>query len=399
MQKLMKKIVALGAVATLCFACLAGCGDSDKDNLTNSDPGTSVDGLETVNIALEIPLSGSGSWAGKAMLAGAQIALSNMEEDFAELGVHINLVANDHQTSNDVAATDITKDIELYNCPVVFGSYTGPITSMIPSAEESKVLILNPAAMGDQLVGLSEWLYNLCPSYSMTCDAMAEYLYNEQELRNVVLLGDDTSTSLAQRDNFVKKWESLGGTILLNVECESETTDFLSVCSQIKNAEPECILMCSSDEDMQQRQMLQFHQLGINNSVKFAMVGMGDKAFARDFDYESYAVDVRVFCPDEVIDLYNNEYMVDNMEFSKVAFYVSNFGNAMKVVYQTMEYCVDNNLEINGENMKTALDTVGTIDTYGGEMALTEGNNVTSPVDIYRVIRGEAKQVSSYYDD
>lgn len=398
MQKLMKKIAALGVAAVLVLSCLAGCDDSGNGGQADSDPDISVEGLETVNIALEIPLSGSGSWAGQAMLAGAQIALKNMEADFAGLGVYINLVANDHQASNDVAATDITKDIELYHCPVVIGSYTGPITSMIPSAEESKVLVLNPAAMGDQLVGLSDWLYNLCPSYAMTCDAMAEYLYNEQGLRNVVLLGDDTSTSLAQREDFAAKWESLGGTVLLDVECESETTDFLSVCSQIKKEEPECILMCSSDEDMQQRQMLQFHQLGVDSSMKFAMVGMGDKTFGRDFDYETYAVDVRVFCPDEVVDLYNTEYMVDDMEFSKVAFYVSNFGNAIMTIYQMMEYCVDNNLEINGENMKTALDTAGTIDTYGGEMTLTEGNNVTSPVDIYRVIRGEAEQVSSYYD-
>lgn len=391
-----KKVLSIMLIISLSFLLFCGCDSSAKNGATTGDK--TKDGLTIVNVALEAPLSGAGSWSGKAMNAGCQIALENMEDDFAALGIKLNLIVNDHQGSSDVAATDITKDIELYGTPVVIATYTGPIVAMSSVAANNKVVLINPLAMGDQLIGLNDWLYNICPSYSATCDAMSQYLYNEKNIRRVVLLGDDSSTSLAQREVFASQWKSLGGTVALNVECETNTTDFLSVCAQIMKAKPECIIMCSNDEDMQQREMLQFSQLGLGTDVSFAMVGPGNKNFAADFDYASYAIDVRAYCPDQVVERYNEAYVVDGMEFSSLQYTIANFGNAINVIYQTMAYCVENNLEITGENIKTALDTIDSFEVYGGTISFLEGNTVQAPIDIYRVVRGQSEKVASYFD-
>lgn len=396
-KKPIKKVLSVLLILSLSFLLLCGCDSSDEGG-TNTDS-TTENGLTIVNVALEAPLSGAGSWSGKAMNAGCQIALENMEDDFAALGIKLNLIVNDHQASSDVAATDITKDIELYNTPAVIATYTGPIVAMSSVAEKNKVVLINPLAMGDQLVGLNEWLYNICPSYSTTCDAMTQYLYKEKGIRKVVLLGDDSSTSLAQRENFAEQWKALGGTVALDVECEANTTDFLSVCAQIMKKEPECIIMCSADEDMQQREMLQFSQLGLSTDVSFAVVGIGNKNFAKDFDYESYSIDVRAYCPDQVVDRYNEAYVVDGMEFTSLKYTIANFGNAINVIYQSMAYCVENGLEITGENLKTALDAIDEFEVYGGTISFLEGNTVQTPVEIYRVVRGEAEVVASYFEE
>lgn len=395
MKMIGKKIFAVLLCLSLSCAMLAGCGDGAVNNGDTPDDS----GLPTINIALEAPLSGAGSWSGKAMNAGCMIALENMADQFAALGYQIKLVVNDHQASSDVAATDITKDIEFYHTPLVIGTYTGPLVTMSSVAAENQVVILNPLAMGEQLVGLSDWLYNICPSYAATCEAMARYLYEEQGIREVVLLGDNTSTSLAQREAFSEVWAKLGGKVLSDVECETDTTDFLSVCAQIMKNDPPCIIMCSSDEDMQQREMLQFSQLGLPADVAFAMVGPGNKNFASDFDYPSYAVDVRADVPQQVIDRYNEAYVVDGIEFNSLKYTIANFGNAINVLYQCMSYCVDNGLDITGANLKTALDSIGTFEVYGGTFSFIEGNTVKSPIDIYEVLRGEATLVGSYFDD
>ncbi|MGN1413985.1 MAG: ABC transporter substrate-binding protein [Anaerovoracaceae bacterium] len=392
-----KKVLSAVLILSLSFLLCCGCDSSAGSGGTTGDK--TADGLTIVNVALEAPLSGSGSWSGKAMNAGCQIALENMEDDFAALGIKLNLIVNDHQASSDVAATDITKDIELYNTPAVIATYTGPIVAMSSVAEKNKVVLINPLAMGDQLVGLNDWLYNICPSYSTTCEAMSQYLYKEQGIRKVVLLGDDSSTSLAQREVFADQWKKLGGTVALDVECETNTTDFLSVCAQIIKKQPECIIMCSADEDMQQREMLQFSQLGLATNVSFAMVGPGNKNFAKDFDYESFAIDVRAYCPDQVVDRYNEAYVVDGMEFSSLQYTIANFGNAIQVIYQCIAYCIDNDLEITGENLKAALDTIESFDIYGGAFTFMEGNTVQTPIDIYRVVRGEAEMVASYFEE
>ena len=348
MKVYLKRLLVIVLCLTLPVTVLFGCSDSSGSS--GEDDGS---GLTTINIALEAPLSGSGSWSGKAMSAGCNIALENMADQFAALGYKINLVVNDHQASSDVAATDITKDIELYHTPLVIGTYTGPLVTMSSVAEDNQVVILNPLAMGEQLVGLNDWLYNICPSYSVTCEAMARYLYNERGIRDVVLFGDSSSTSLAQREAFMKVWETLGGTVLSDVECETGTTDFLSVCA---------------------------------------------KNFAADFDYASYAVDVRAEVPQEVIDRYNEAYVVDGMEFNSLQYTIANFGNAIGVLYQSMEYCSENGLDVTGANLKTALDTIESFETYDGVFSFMEGNTVKTPIDIYQVVRGEAELAGSYFD-
>ena len=56
------------------------------------------------------------------------------------------------------------------------------------------------------------------------------------------------------------------------------------------------------------------------------MVGPGNKNFASDFDYPSYAVDVRADVPQQVIDRYNEAYVVDGMEFNSLKYTIANFG-------------------------------------------------------------------------
>ena len=150
MSTVFKKFFAILLCLILSCSVLAGCGDAAGDTEEPDDSG-----LPTINIALEAPLSGAGSWSGKAMNAGCMIALENMADQFAALGYQIKLVVNDHQASSDVAATDITKDIEFYHTPLVIGTYTGPLVTMSSVAAENQVVILNPLAMGEQLVGLA----------------------------------------------------------------------------------------------------------------------------------------------------------------------------------------------------------------------------------------------------
>ena len=110
-------------------------------------------------------------------------------------------------------------------------------------------------------------------------------------------------------------------------------------------------------------------------------------------------MDVRADVPQQVIDRYNEAYVVDGMEFNSLKYTIANFGNAINVLYQCMSYCVDNGLDITGANLKTALDSIDTFEVYGGTFSFIEGNTVKSPIDIYEVLRGDAALVGSYFDD
>ena len=94
MKKLTALLVVLGMIFGLCSCAKNSPSNADSpSDSTQTTPGANVDKenetLEEVNIVLETCLSGGPAWCGPMMVAGAQIALSDFEQDFADMGLKI----------------------------------------------------------------------------------------------------------------------------------------------------------------------------------------------------------------------------------------------------------------------------------------------------------------------
>ena len=175
------------AAALLLPACTGGTGTGVSAG--TELPSVDADGNQIINVAYELPLSGgAGGWDGALMSAGIQIGLDRIRDDLAAIGVAVNPIINDHESSSDTASVNVVKDIEMYRCPVIFGTYTGPLATMAPVCAENQVLLINSRAPGDNLVGLSDWLYNTYPSYAACSAAMADCLYNDEGYRSLGIL-------------------------------------------------------------------------------------------------------------------------------------------------------------------------------------------------------------------
>ena len=77
--------------------------------------------------------------------------------------------------------------------------------------------------------------------------------------------------------------------------------------------------------------------------------------------------------------------------------YVSSFYNTIMVIKQVFQYCVDNGMEITGENIKNAMNTIKTFDIQGGSVTLKEGNTVLSPIEIQVGTNMEDAKVDKVY--
>lgn len=397
----MKKRISVLCVALTAILLLPGCVGEGGSGPQKDDPlpRTDADGNQIIRVAYELPLSGgAGGWDGALMNAGIQIGLARIAEDLAQIGVVIEPVVNDHESSSDTASVNVVKDIEMYGCPVIFGTYTGPLTTMAPVCAEKQVVLLNPRAPGDNLVGLNDWLYNTYPSYATCGAAMADCLYQDEGYRRLGIISDAGSTSKSQHDSFLTAWTAAGGTVAADVEVAPDTTDYLSVCAQIIQSGAEVVLMANGDDSLTRRVITQFYQLGAED-LGYICLASGDPGYGSAFQSPCYTSQVRVYSDQEIIDAYLNEYRYQDYEWEAASTYVGPMVNGALMLKQALYYCHDNNLAYTGANIKQALDTLGTFEVMGGTVTFLEGHTVASPIDIYRGVGTEIQVIRSYYED
>ena len=392
-----KKLTSVLAIVMSMLLLLSACGTTASTPTKAPDaPGAN---LETINVAFELPLTGaSGGWDGALMRAGIEIGQKMYADEFAALGVEVKPIINDHECSSDTASVNIVKDIEMHKTPLVFGTYTGPLSTMASVCEENKVLLINGRAPGDSLVGLNDWLYNTYPCYKMCCEVMADFLYKQEGYRKVACIGDSGATSKSQHDSFVAAWEKLGGEVVCDLEVESTTTDYLSYCAQIIDSGAEVVLLCCADESLMHRLIIQFRQLG-GDKLGFINLGGGDVTYGLEFPTNPcYTSLVRIYSTDEVINEYLTNHKYQDFDFDAASTYVGVFVNAFMMMEQMFAYCRENNLPITGENLKAAVDAMGTFEIMGGSMSFVEGNTVEAPIDIYKGLGENVSVAASYYE-
>jgi len=388
----MKKTTAwiLALVLVLALA-LAGCGQSKPaaENAGNT-------GLQEINIAFELPMTGGAGWMGPLDRAGAEIAFKDFEADFAAMGVKINPIYNDHEASNDVAAVNISKDIELYKVPLVVGTFSGCISTMTPVAADAGVVVLNCVAQGDNLVGMSDYLFNICPTYQLTADALADYLYTVRGFRTLACMGDNTAMSMTHTEDMVRSWEALGGQVVMTFESDADASNYNSACAQVISSDADVILISNTDESRTDMQLSTFVSLGAKDLV---FCNLGNRTLGRDYDYEKIISSMKVYSTDETVAAYESDYAVTGYEkYADGAVYITGFYNTVMVIKQAFQYCYDNKLDFTGENLKTALNAVGTFDIQGGTVTLIEGNTVLAPIEIQAGTGADGAVVATYYE-
>jgi branched-chain amino acid transport system substrate-binding protein len=70
---------------------------------------------------------------------------------------------------------------------------------------------------------------------------MANYAYNDLELRNILVIDDVTTFGTGVADNFQAEFEELGGTIADRVGAAPETTDFVPIITAAADSEPDAV--------------------------------------------------------------------------------------------------------------------------------------------------------------
>ena len=245
------KVSALAAVSVLAFAACSSSGSSAAPSAAASvaapSAAASVASKGELVLGVTLPLSGQAAADGQPTLKGAQLAVDQANAAGGVGGYTIKLQPLDHAVNGKYNEQQGAADMNTFIAnPKVFG-VVGPYNSavakvQIPLTNSAGLLQCSPANTNETLTkpefgALAFRKANpdkityirVAATDDIQGPAMAVYDYNTLGLKKLLIVDDVTTFGKGVADNFQKKYEALGGKVVLRQGADKDTKDFNSI--------------------------------------------------------------------------------------------------------------------------------------------------------------------------
>ncbi len=200
----MKRVLSFLVSFTLVIALLA-C----------SVPATAETALPVIKIASCTPLSGSQAAMGEVIKNGIELAYSQSVEEFKALGFDLQFAPQDDQADPKVGVSIAQRLIEDKDFLAVVGHWNSGVA--IPSSEvynQGGLAMVSPANTATAVTDRALPVVNrICARDDAQGPAGADFLFG-LGLTSVFVLQDKTTYGQGVADEFKKRFEAIGGTVL-----------------------------------------------------------------------------------------------------------------------------------------------------------------------------------------
>ncbi|MEK4650485.1 MULTISPECIES: branched-chain amino acid ABC transporter substrate-binding protein [Niallia] len=234
---LSKKVLSFAMTATLALGFMSGCASN-----TNSDSGDSGD-KKVIKIVTQSPLSGGSATLGEAIKLGAQLAIDQQKDKFAELGFELKLDAQDDQG-------DPKKGVANANLVVADKSVLGVVGHLnsgvsIPASEvyeKNNLVSVSPASTATDYTdrGLKT-VSRVVARDDFQGPAGAQYAVETLGAKKIFVVQDKTAYGSGLADAFKEAAEDLGAEVVGYEGITVGEKDFNGVLNQVASKKPDLI--------------------------------------------------------------------------------------------------------------------------------------------------------------
>ena len=227
----MKRVIPLLVALTLAMTMVAGC-----------IPAMAGAALPVIKIASVTPLSGSQSAMGESIKNGIELALSQRVEEFKGLGFDLQFSPQDDQADPKVGVSIAQRLIEDKDVLAIVGHYNSGVA--IPSSEvylQGGLPMVSPANTATDVTDRGLPIVNrICARDDAQGPAGADFIFG-QGLKTVFILQDKTAYGQGVADEFKKRFEAIGGTVLGYEGITAGEADFSAVEEMIRASGAEAV--------------------------------------------------------------------------------------------------------------------------------------------------------------
>jgi branched-chain amino acid transport system substrate-binding protein len=183
--------------------------------LTTFFVSASADSLPVIKIASVTPLSGSQAAMGEVIKNGIELAYKERIAEFAALGFDLQFAPQDDQADPKVGVSIAQRLIEDKDFLAVVGHWNSGVA--IPSSEvynQGNLAMVSPANTATAVTDRALPVVNrICARDDAQGPAGADFLFG-LGLTSVFVLQDKTTYGQGVADEFKKRFEAIGGTVL-----------------------------------------------------------------------------------------------------------------------------------------------------------------------------------------
>lgn len=207
---------------------VAGCGKSD-----------------TIKIGTIQSISGPVSTYGIQTRNAIKMAVDEINAQGGVLGKQIELIVEDDEASPDKTTNAFKKLVAKDKVVAVIGALISKCTLAITQeAQAKKVVLLTPTSTNDTVTDAGDYIFMSCYNDSFQGQVAAQFARETMKAKNAAILYDITNDySKGLTENFIAKFETLGGKVVVSESYSAGEKDFNAQLTKIKAAKPDILFI------------------------------------------------------------------------------------------------------------------------------------------------------------
>ena len=236
------KFTSLFLATSLLVGVLAGCGGGEE--------GGSSEGGDTIKIGLNLELSGGTASYGTSERDAIEMAKDEINEAGGINGKQIELITVDNKSDAAESTNAALRLTDKENVVAIIGPATsGNSVAQVEVSAKSKTPMISPSGTSTTVtVGkdgkVNEFAFRTAFIDPFQGTVAANFAANELKVKKAAVYADNSSDyAKGLAESFIKDFEKAGGEIVLEESYVAKDTDFRSILTNIKAANPDFIFI------------------------------------------------------------------------------------------------------------------------------------------------------------
>ncbi len=352
---------------------------------------------KTLQVGMNLAMTGSGSFYGKVMSSGAELAAGQI---LGYNGANLNITINDHLGDTQTSVTGVQRLITQNSIKVLETSYAAPSEALIPMIHQHNILMFNgggasPGQLSQDYVYVDRMLLGWDPMPG----ALSWLNANFPSVKNIAVIGTKENGVEAYTQKLPVQWPKLvpGGKIVDTEVHDVGATDFSSAIARIKSHSPDAIYSFSFGTDLgyQIKQLRQANFAGPILGCEYTTDAYAIAGSAMDqgyfFAYDYFDTNGPSPLTQQFVKAYKAKYGV------LPEFYGANYYEITLIVFELVRRVLNNGGDpTSGQQLQAALKAKPTFySVYGGDASNTgtlsfdlTDHTVSKPMGVFQVQSG-----------
>lgn len=337
------------------------------------------------------PMAGPNAEYGTIFTAGAQMALTHIEQD-KTLKHPVELRAEDSQGTPQGGATGMTKLANVDHAIYTLVGFTGVSKAAAPIGQRNKVVMVNGGGVGPDLSGLAPLFWNVIPLIDKEIGALLPWLKSQGKTRVAVVYVDDPLGNAALKQ-LQQGMPTIGGTVVGGFSVAPTAQQFGPIAAKVRDANPDAIYFASYGA--QQSQIIkQLRDNGVSQTLMTysaaTIPSVRDLPDAEGLVFTAQVSDWSLSDPvtQRFVKDWRAKYNSDPTTYHQ------NYYNGVRLFGLLAQALEAAGTAVDGDALRTQLLKTRHFPLVGGEGTFDDACNISFPIQINQMKAGKAVKIS-----